>query len=353
MICNNTQKLSMKGDFYMASKYEKKLIKLSPSVDSMRNYVVTKPNEFVKNVPYPRLTVLQNRILCFLISLVQPGDDEFKEVEFDSRTFIQIFQMHTNSYSNIKKGILGLRGNPVFTIINPELQGSIALTWCHVYIEEKTGVIKLKLDEDLGRYFLHIDPKNGYIRYSISEIMKLNCKYSFWFYDQFKLGIAFGKRTLPIEYIKKQLNLPDSYDAKYIKNKIINPVMDDINKNTDLEVTYSIAKQGKRVIEYRFQFKYKSFANIYEGSIKNMFKVSEDDTRHIEIIDYLNKKTNNNFSSSNPFYISLIRRWLEEGYNVIDFKEVINNKYKDWSKNEFSKYLTPETLFGDKFLDYL
>lgn len=336
----------------MASKYEKKLIKLSPTVDAMRNYVVTKPINFVKDVPYPRLTVLQNRIICFLISLVQPGDDEFNEIEFDSRTFIQIFQMHNNSNSNIKKSILGLRGNPVFTVIEPEVQGSIALTWCHVYIEEKTGIIRLRLDEDLGRYFLHINPKNGYIRYSISEIMKLKCKYSFWFYDQFKIGAAFGKRTLPIEYIRKQLNLPETYDAKYIKNKIINPVMDDINENTDLKVNYSIVKHGKRVVEYRFQYKYK-VNNTYADDIEDMFKVSDDDNRHIEIINYLNKKTGNNFDVNNPYYISLIRRWLEEGCNVIDFQEVIDKKYNKWNNTPYSKYLNPDTLFGDKFYQYL
>lgn len=338
----------------MKSKYEENLIQLSDgSVEKMQKYIVTKPNEFVKNVPYPRLTVIQNRIFCFMIALVEPSDDKFKEVNFNTKLFSQIFGMHSRSSTVIKKAILGLRGNPVFAEINPEVKGSVALTWCHVYIEEETGIIRLRLDEELGRFFLHVDPKKGFIRYPLYEIMNLNCKYSFWFYDQFKLGMTIGKRNLPLDYIKKQLSLPSSYDAKYIKKKIINPVMDDLNEHTDLDIKYSTVKRGNRVEGYHFTFKYKNRNEQIEQKSKNMFYVSTEDKRYEDILLYLNLKTKQNYNLSDENYKALINRWLSEGYNTIDFFLVIDNKVKSWMDTEYEEYLCPETLFGDKFLKYL
>lgn len=339
----------------MKSKYEENLIQLAldDSAQKMQHYVVTKPNEFVKNVPYPRLTVIQNRIFCFMVSLVEPDDDEFKDIDFNTKTFSQIFNMNSRSSTVIKKAILGLHGNPVFAEINPETKGSIALTWCHVYIEEKTGLIRLRLDDELKRFFLHIDPSKGFIKYSIYEIMNLSCKYSFWFYDQFKLGMKIGKRNLPLSYIKKQLSLPDSYDAKYIKKKIINPVMEDINEHTDLEVKYSTVKRGNRVIEYRFNFKYKNYNEELEKKIENEFYVSDEDKRYQDILIYLNLKTQNEFDIHNEKYKSLINRWLEEGYNTVDFISVIDHQTKIWKNTGYEKYLCPETLFGEKFIKYI
>lgn len=339
----------------MKSQYEENLIQLGSdnSANKMRHYIVTKPNEFVKNVPYPRLTVIQNRIFSFMIALVEPADDKFKEVDFDTKTFAKIFEMHSRSSTVIKKAILGLRGNPVFAEINPEVRGSVALTWCHVYIEEETGIIRLKLDEELKRFFLHIDPKKGFIKYPLFEIMNLNCKYSFWFYDQFKLGMAIGKRNLPLAYIQKQLSLPDSYDAKYIKKKIINPVMEDINDHTDLEVRYSTVKKGTRVIEYRFTYKYKNYNEELEQKSKNKFYVSVEDKRYQDILLYLNLKTNKDYDINDEKYKSLINHWLGEGYNTIDFFLVIDHKVEKWTGTEYEKYLCPDTLFGDKFVKYI
>ena len=44
---------------------------------------------------------------------------------------------------------------------------------------------------------------------------------------------------------------------------------------------------------------------------------------------------------------------MNEGFNLDDFKRVIDIKVDDWRGTEFEKYLRPETLFGTKFENYL
>jgi phage replication O-like protein O len=72
-----------------------------------------------------------------------------------------------------------------------------------------------------------------------------------------------------------------------------------------------------------------------------------------EIIDYLNDKTGKNFRSKNKKTMEKITARLGEGYNLDDFKKVINIKTAKWKDTEFDDYLRPETLFGGKFENYL
>lgn len=74
-----------------------------------------------------------------------------------------------------------------------------------------------------------------------------------------------------------------------------------------------------------------------------------------KIIDYLNEKTGRTFRNveSNK---KLIRTRWHEGYQLDDFKKVIDNKVIDAndSKSYFDgKFLQPSTLFGSKFDQYL
>lgn len=74
----------------------------------------------------------------------------------------------------------------------------------------------------------------------------------------------------------------------------------------------------------------------------------------VEVVDYLNKKTNKNFKSTTSKTKSLINARRKEGYTLGDFKQVIDIKTKQWQKDSrMNEYLRPETLFGNKFESYL
>ena len=71
------------------------------------------------------------------------------------------------------------------------------------------------------------------------------------------------------------------------------------------------------------------------------------------IINYLNLKVGVTYKSSNTKTIKLIKARLREGFTFDDFKTVIDKKVKAWKGTIFEQYLTPFTLFGDKFEVYL
>ncbi|CAO77371.1 DnaD-like helicase loader [Streptococcus phage M102] len=73
----------------------------------------------------------------------------------------------------------------------------------------------------------------------------------------------------------------------------------------------------------------------------------------VVIIKHLNLKAGTKYRPSGAKTRSLIKARLNEGYAVDDFKKVIDMKCDEWLGTSMSKYLRPETLFGNKFESYL
>ena len=86
---------------------------------------------------------------------------------------------------------------------------------------------------------------------------------------------------------------------------------------------------------------------------KDILSSSHSPAAH-EIVDYLNSKIGTHYRATTRKTQSLIKARMNEGFNVDDFKKVIDNKSAEWGKDsKMSKYLRPETLFGTKFESYL
>jgi phage replication O-like protein O len=79
----------------------------------------------------------------------------------------------------------------------------------------------------------------------------------------------------------------------------------------------------------------------------------ETSTRE-SIVEYLNSVLGTNYKPSGQKTKIVINARLAEGHTLEDFKIVIDKKYAEWVDDpEYSKFLRPETLFGNKFEGYL
>ncbi|MGX2946125.1 conserved phage C-terminal domain-containing protein [Enterococcus alishanensis] len=72
-----------------------------------------------------------------------------------------------------------------------------------------------------------------------------------------------------------------------------------------------------------------------------------------EIIAYLNQLTGKKYKNTQKWRDLIKARW-NEGQRLDDFKKVIDVKTSQWLDNpKMSNYLRPQTLFGNKFDEYL
>lgn len=120
-----------------------------------------------------------------------------------------------------------------------------------------------------------------------------------------------------------------------------------LQSNTD--VTNSNDKLEKELEkELELELEIDKDKKIFAGS-------NEPDPVHYkEIIDYLNQKANTKYRSSGSKTKTLIKVRVNDGFDLDDFKKVIDTKTSQWLNDpKMKKFLRPETLFGTKFEGYL
>lgn len=67
------------------------------------------------------------------------------------------------------------------------------------------------------------------------------------------------------------------------------------------------------------------------------------------ILDYLNNKVDGKYRYTTKKTQSLIKARLEEGFELVDFKEAIDNAYTFWDKKGNLSNMKPSTLFNGDF----
>lgn len=72
-----------------------------------------------------------------------------------------------------------------------------------------------------------------------------------------------------------------------------------------------------------------------------------------EIVEYLNQAAGTSYKPNTPKTVRAVKARMKEGFEVEDFKTVIDKKVEEWKGTDMQKYLRPETLFGTKFEGYL
>lgn len=130
-------------------------------------------------------------------------------------------------------------------------------------------------------------------------------------------------------------------------------------------ITSQIAevKLGKS-IEVPGQNEEVGISNVPKPITKEGFKKSlkkkktssvEKDLDLVAVIDYLNTKAHKQFKANSKATIRLVKARFQEGYELDDFKKVIDTKVKEWQgKPRWEKYLRPSTLFNaTNFENYL
>nr|UVY53784.1 MAG: hypothetical protein [Bacteriophage sp.] len=90
----------------------------------------------------------------------------------------------------------------------------------------------------------------------------------------------------------------------------------------------------------------------------NKIDINDTDNNNIksicqEVITYLNQVTNKNFNKNTASHHKYIKARLKEGYELKDFKHVVNVMAATWMGTDYERYLQPQTLFGSKFDSYL
>jgi len=219
-----------------------------------RNY--SRQSHLIVNAKYA-LTPTEINLILTLLTTIRKDDEDFKDYEFTLSEFNKKTKksMTTKDLNNTVKSLMG---KPLEIYIS-EKKWKI-FHWFS-YFECDGSLITCRFDKALKPYLLEI--KDRFVISDLRMILPMRSSYSKRMYLLLKEYSKIGMRTFNVEELQEILKVPKSKKEKYSKFKsdVLKKSEADINKFTDLEVSFTERKRGRKVIEVTFTIK-KNFTDL-------------------------------------------------------------------------------------------
>jgi len=224
------------------------LFKMVNELQNVNNNWVYQSNRLVE-ASYT-LTVVEQKLIRLLASMINKDDDDIKEYEFKTKELIKVLNTSDSRFYRDIDSITDLLMQRIIKIRNVNTSEFMKYHWVDT-AKYVSGVLKLKINKDLKPFYLGLD---CYTKYQLRNIMQFKSTYSFRLYELFKQYEGIGHRVLNIDALRDSLNINKDQYPKYanLKQKVINVAVKEINANTDLLVAYNEIKEVRKIVSVQF-----------------------------------------------------------------------------------------------------
>ena len=213
-----------------------------------RNY--TRQQSVIINARYA-LTRAEIDIILVLLTAIHKEDKDFKDYKFT----IKDLELKTGRQWNskqLKDTVKSLFGKPLEL---PRDDGEWEIVgWFSSFKYSHDGLITCRFDKALKPYL--VDIQGRMILGDVRHLLPMKSSYSKRVYLLLKEYSKFGIRKFQTEELMEILKVPKSL-LRYsqFKQKILDRVEQDINKYTDLKVSFDEKKVRRKVTEITFHIK--------------------------------------------------------------------------------------------------
>jgi len=220
-------------------------------LSELRNYKVVKSNDLVQMARF-QLTLQEQKIILYLISLIKPSDDNFLYQDFSIAEFCKICGIdygNGKNYKNVKEAIKTLSDKSVW--LTNSFGTEMLIRWINkAWINKKSGIVKLRLDDDLSPYLLQL--RERFTCYELLYTLAMRSQYSVRLYEMLKSYEYRQRKSFGVDELKRIL-FAENY-ARYpdFKRKVIDIAVREINDLSDIAVTYDVVKTGRKVSKLEF-----------------------------------------------------------------------------------------------------
>ena len=194
------------------------------------------------------LSAMSLDLICVILAQIEKYDTEYKFYKLNISTIEKRINRKLNRDS-FKKSVKELESATLDI-------SSESIKWFEIFnFESSTGILEVKLNEQLKPYLLTLESK--FVLAQLDSILNLNGYYSKRFY----LLLAQYKKMQKCKYdlikLHKILSTPNSLQKLYsnFKSRVSDFSINEINKNTELNVEYEENKIGKSVNSLDFRIR--------------------------------------------------------------------------------------------------
>ena len=213
------------------------------------NNLVTKSNKLIE-ANY-KLGVVEQKIILYLASNIQPNDSDFKTYTLSIKEFTNLLGLKGHPKYKELRQITKELMQKVFEIrINKKV---IQVSWLsYVAYNETEGTIDLRFDPFLRPYLLQL--KKEFTSYKLENVVKLKSSYSIRIYELLKQYEKFHERTFLLNDLRSMLGAEDIYPAYgNFKQRVLMPAQKELKKKTDISFEIEEIKVGRRVKKVCFR----------------------------------------------------------------------------------------------------
>ena len=229
-------------------------------IQEARERQVRKANQLIQQSHF-NLSTQQQKIIIYLISKINPYDKEFKEYTFDIRDFCEICGIDVKSggnYSELKEQIKKIADKSSWIEFNDDEESLVR--WIEKpRIKKNSGIIKIRLDEDLKPYLLQL--KANYTQYDIIYTLSFKSKYSIRLYELIK-SVHYNELdeyeiTYTIKDLRRLLGAENYTKYSHFKDRVLETALSEINSYSDKIVMYKTKRQGRSITHITLYIKTK------------------------------------------------------------------------------------------------
>ena len=231
-----------------------------------RQYLTIKSNDLIQKNRF-ELSLPEQKTIAYICSMIKPIDlkDSVQgipyqlEYEFNIREYCKICGIdydNGKNYLDIKFTLKRLSDRSMW--LETET-GEVLCRWLSkVWISKRSGIVKIRIDEDLAPYLFNL--KEKFTQYQLYNILAMKSAFSVRIYELIKsyayqknkiFEINELKHLLMVDNVKSYERYPD------FRRFVLEPAQKEINKLTDLNISYEPITKGRKVVKIKFVIQYK------------------------------------------------------------------------------------------------
>lgn len=218
-----------------------------------RGYIVTQHNDFIRKARF-NLTLLEQKVFLYLVSRIRPDDDDFQWYEFTIDELCKVFGFTgTGNYNRLKAALKSLSDKSFYMVDG--FGAETLVRWLSkIKLFPRSGVIHVKLDEDLKPYLLGL--KKNFTPYQLENVLVMRSTHCILIYE---LLLSYSRSDeqrelkISVDELKSFLQVSENYgEWKDFRRWVLLPALQQINTYTDLQVTMEPVRRGRFIRELKF-----------------------------------------------------------------------------------------------------
>jgi plasmid replication initiation protein len=221
-----------------------------------RNASVVKRNELI-SMSY-KLSINEQRLLLGCISQIDSRKELDRNTEFQLviKDMVDLFNLGKTSavYEHMKTATQRLFKR---SLTYREGTTTTSLRWVYkIQYEDESGTIRLWFSPDIIPYLTLIT--KSFTRYKLRDVSRFKHIHSIRIYELCAQWKQKGFLELTIDELRNTLSITDKYPKwSELKRNVIDKAVTEINRYSNLRVSYGVRRMGRSVHSIQFKFQTK------------------------------------------------------------------------------------------------